>query len=123
MMGIVRCTPAIIADNLDMVLPRGWKDEKFVGWRGGQAVPPAAAAADNSGNPPGRAGGAGAGAGGNVPPKASWMALFWSEVSLLEAARITSLRRWPLLPITTGELVSCSILQQVCMCVCSYEGT
>lgn len=94
-MGIIRCTPAVLADNLDLVLPRGWKSEEFVDWRGGQSASPAA------------------GGGGNFPPKAGWIVAFWGEVSLLEAATIPSLGRWPLLPITTGELVSCSMLQRV----------
>ena len=59
------------------------------------------------------AGGWGGGGSGNVPPKAAWLALFWSEVSLLDVATIEGLRQWPLVPITTGELVSCSMLQQV----------
>ncbi|CAM9871897.1 unnamed protein product, partial [Laminaria digitata] len=90
MMGISRFTPAFLAANLDLVLPRGWKGEKFVG-----------------------IGGWGGGGGGNVPPKAAWLALFWSEVSLLDVATIEGLGQWPLVPITTGELVSCSMLQQV----------
>lgn len=104
-MGIVRCTPAVLAESLDLVLPRGWKDEKFVDWRGGQSARPAAAGNDSSS--------ASGGSGGNLPPKAGWVVAFWGEVSLLEAATIPSLGRWPLLPITTGELVSCSMLQQV----------
>lgn len=103
-MGIARFTPAILADNLDLVLPRSWKGEKFVGWRGGQAAPPADGSLPVGG---------GSGGGGNMPPKAGWVALFWSEVSLLEAATVPALGEWPLLPVTTGELVSCSMLQQV----------
>lgn len=115
-MGIVRFSPALLADNLDQVLPRGWKGEKFVGWGGGTA-----------GNPGGGGGGAG---GESRGPKAAWLALFWSEVSLLDVASVPGLAQWPLVPITTGELVSCSLLQQVCVCGdryrpswrCRYDG-
>lgn len=89
MMGIVRFTPALLADNLDQVLPRGWRGEKFVGWGGGSSA---------------------AGSGG---PSATWLSLFWNEVSLLDVASVPGLGQWPLVPITTGELVSCSMLQQV----------
>lgn len=95
MMGIVRFSPALLADNLDQVLPRGWKGEKFVGWGGGTA------------------GGPGGPGGESRGPKAAWLALFWSEVSLLDVASVPGLGQWPLVPITTGELVSCSLLQQV----------
>ncbi|CAN0554932.1 unnamed protein product, partial [Ectocarpus sp. 12 AP-2014] len=88
-MGIVRFSPALLAENLDQVLPRTWRGEKFVGWGGGSA------AAQSGG------------------PKASWLALFWTEVSLLDVASVPGLESWPLVPITTGELVSCSMLQQV----------
>ncbi|CAN0280307.1 unnamed protein product, partial [Scytosiphon promiscuus] len=89
MMGIVRFTPALLADNLDQVLPRGWRGAKFIGWEGGSAA--------------GAAGG----------PGATWLARFWSEVSLLDVASVPGLAQWPLIPITTGELVSCSMLQQI----------
>lgn len=89
MMGIVRFTPALLADNLDQVLPRGWRGANFVGWEGGSA------------------------AGAEGGPGATWLALFWSEVSLLDVASVPGLGQWPLIPITTGELISCSMLQQV----------
>lgn len=110
-MGIVRFSPALLADNLDKVLPRGWRGEKFVGWGGGTA------------------GGEGGVGGDSRGPKAAWLALFWSEVSLLDVASVPGLGHWPLVPITTGELVSCSLLQQVSvvarvracvLCVCIY---
>lgn len=104
-MGISRFTPALLAANLDQVLPRGWKGERFVGWKGGAQHSPAQAEFG--------AGGWVGGGSGNVPPKAAWLALFWSEVSLLDVATIEGLGQWPLVPITTGELVSCSMLQQV----------
>ncbi|CAN0181896.1 unnamed protein product, partial [Hapterophycus canaliculatus] len=63
------------------VLPRGWRGTNFVGWQGGSAS--------------GAAGG----------PGATWLALFWSEVSLLDVASVPGLGQWPLIPITTGELV------------------
>lgn len=107
-MGIERFSPALIADNLHLVLPRNWRGEKFAGWQGGKSTPPTATA---SGNGPPSATAAGRGA--NAPPKAAWVASFWREVSLLEVATIPGLEHWPLIPITTGELVSCSMLQQV----------
>lgn len=105
MMGISRFTPAFLVANLDLVLPRGWKGERFVGWNGGAQHPPSPAEFG--------AGGWVGGGSGNVPPKAAWLALFWSEVSLLDVATVEGLGQWPLVPITTGELVSCSMLQQV----------
>lgn len=93
-MGVERFTPSLLAENLHLVLPRSWKGEKFVCWRGGQSQA-------NSGNN-----------GGNDVPRAGWLALFWTEVSLLGIHNTPGLEQWPLLPITTGELVSCSMLQQ-----------
>lgn len=74
-----------------------------MGWRGGQPLPASAA----------ESGSIGEGGGGNAPPKAGWLALFWSEVSLLDATTVEALKHWPLLPIATGELASCAMLQQV----------
>lgn len=101
-MGIVRFSSRLLAENLNLVLPRGWRGENFVGWNGGHPTPSSSTR-----------GGSGMGSGGNAPPKASWLARFWSEVSLLEASTVPGLEEWPLLPITTGELVSCRLFQQV----------
>lgn len=103
-MGIVRFTPAVLAENLDLVLPRSWKGENFVGWSGGQST----VATDGS-----AAGGSAASSGRNLPPKAGWIARFWREMPLLEVPSVPGLGEWPLLPITTGELVKCSLLPQV----------
>ena len=106
---MVRFTPSILADNLHLVLPRAWKGEKFVDWRGGQpqaasGAQPQAASGAHHGNSSSTI--------GNDVPRAGWLALFWTEVSLLDVAAVQGLDQWPLLPITTGELASCSILQQ-----------
>lgn len=90
-----RFTTSLLAENLHLVLPRSWKGEKFVCWQGGQSRA-------NSGN----------NNGGNDVPRAGWLALFWTEISLLDIHSTPGLEQWPLLPITTGELVSCSMLQQ-----------
>lgn len=99
-MSIVRLTPAGLAQSLHLVLPRSWKGKEFVDWRGGRPLPA-------------ESGDIGEGRCRIAPPKAWWLALFWSEMSMLDADTAAALKQWPLLPVTTGELVSCSMLQQV----------
>ncbi|CAN0364519.1 unnamed protein product [Discosporangium mesarthrocarpum] len=94
-MGIRRFSKEILAESLHLVLPRGWRNETFVQW---DQAP---------GNSRGGSGG------GGTPPTPLWLAAFWREISFSDVSGLPALAKWPLLPITTGELVSCSFLPQV----------
>ncbi|KAG5176706.1 hypothetical protein JKP88DRAFT_265343 [Tribonema minus] len=116
--GIVKLTPRRLAAMACEMLPQEWKGKKFVQWRtdvtteyldettqheeaGGGAAPAAPAAVAG---PQPFVGG---------PVSQEWVAAFWREVPMSDAALVAALHEWPLVPITTGELASCSLAPSI----------
>jgi hypothetical protein len=50
-------------------------------------------------------------------PSVEWITALWAQLGLQNMytlAQTSDLAQWPLLPLTTGELASCSIINQLC---------
>jgi len=85
LMGFAVFSPTVLANNIAEVLPRSWRNECFVKW-------------DPVNDP--------------SVPSYFWLASFWKQVSLLDLHPVDNqFRQWPLLPTTSGELLSCSSVQ------------
>ena len=120
LLGVVKFSPAILAAHVHHVLPPAWKCENFVVWRQGGG-----GGEERKSGVGGGPGGRGAGGGGalsvNEGPSAEWMKLFWSEVSISDPASVNLFHAWPLIPIRSGELVSCSLASSV-LCLPAQGG-
>jgi hypothetical protein len=50
-------------------------------------------------------------------PSVEWITALWAQLGLQNMYTLTQtsdLAQWPLLPLTTGELASCSLINQLC---------
>jgi len=85
-MGLTEFSPAVLANALGDILPRAWRNQKCVKWD---------PLNDRS------------------APSHFWLYSFWKHVSLHDHDSVEQFRQWPLLPTTSGELISCSSSQIV----------
>ncbi len=82
-------SPTMLKEHLETQFPAQWKGCSVVSWTGEAGVP-------------------GPSSEGGVPSPL-WIFNFWKEVSYAGSAAADLFRGWPLIPISTNELLSCSL--------------
>jgi sacsin len=106
-MGITRLSTKEVAAAACEALPRAWKRAKFVAWTDGG--PSGAGSSNRAGDTP-------------PPPSPEWIAQIWRQIPLSDEGALSVLREWPLLPLSTGELASCSLLGNI-FAACPSESS
>ncbi|CAM9618016.1 unnamed protein product, partial [Phaeothamnion confervicola] len=88
-LNIVRFGARAVALGVAETLPRSWRGASIVPWRSPSEMLPGSATAEPTMAP------------------AAWLAALWQEVAALDTGVMEALKSWPLVPLTTGELMSC----------------
>jgi hypothetical protein len=82
-------SPSMLKEHIETQFPSQWKGCSVVSWTGEARVP----------SPSGDGG----------VPSPLWIFNFWKEISYAGSVAADLFRGWPLIPISTNELLSCSL--------------